>query len=60
MAEKLLKNEYKTPWAVVRGVFLEGAIADSLCPTIKNGKVWYEEYTTEDLATPVGRDITIL
>jgi hypothetical protein len=59
MAERLLKNEYKTPRAQVRGVFLEGAIADSLCPTIKEGKVWYEEYTTENLETPVGQDIVI-
>jgi hypothetical protein len=51
--------EYETPQISVRGVFLEGAIADSLCPTIKNGKVWYEEYATEDLATTVGQDVLI-
>jgi hypothetical protein len=39
---------------------LEGVIADSLCPIIKNNKVWYNEYTTENLETPIGQDVIIL
>jgi hypothetical protein len=59
MAAKLLKDEYKTPRAQVRGVFLEGAIADSTCPRIKDNQVFYNEYTTEALSTPVGQDVII-
>jgi hypothetical protein len=38
---------------------LEGVIADSTCPRIKDNKVWYEDYTTEALSTPVGQDVLI-
>jgi hypothetical protein len=44
MAEKLLKNEYETPRAQVRGVFLEGAIADSVYPRVPSGSIQYEPY----------------
>jgi hypothetical protein len=49
MAERLLKNEYETPRAQVRGVFLEGAIADSAYPAIGHGNVQYTPYP----ATPM-------
>jgi hypothetical protein len=55
----LERIEYKTPRICVCGVFLEGTIAESTCPRIKNDKVWYEEYATENLSTPVGQDVLI-
>jgi hypothetical protein len=60
MTSEALKDVYETPRACVRGVFLEGAIADSKCPIIKNGEVWYNEYTTDNLETTVGQDVIIL
>jgi hypothetical protein len=50
MAERLLKSEYETPLAMVRGVFLlEGLMADASCwPIIKTGtpEYWeFEDYT---------------
>jgi hypothetical protein len=38
---------------------LEGVIADSTCPRIKDNDVWYEEYETENLSTPVGQDVLV-
>jgi hypothetical protein len=58
MAEKLLKDEYKTPWASVCGVFIEGAIAASQSPAI-NGDVKYNEYTEDNLANDGGEYISI-
>jgi hypothetical protein len=52
--------EYEAPRISVCGVFFEGTIADSCYPTIKNGKVWYNEFSTENLETPVGQDVIIL
>jgi hypothetical protein len=51
--------EYEAPRISVCGVFFEGTIADSCYPTIKNGKVWYEEYTAGSLETTVGQDVII-
>lgn len=52
--------KYSAPSTEKVRVQLEGIIADSLCPTIKDGKVYYEEYTTEYWETPVGQDVTII
>jgi hypothetical protein len=57
MAERLLKNEYKTPRACVRGVFLEGAIADSAYPAIGHGNVQYTPYPAT--ATEDERDVEL-
>jgi hypothetical protein len=45
MAEKLLKDEYKTPRVQIRGVFLLEGLAVSQCPTI-GGNVSYLDYDT--------------
>jgi hypothetical protein len=37
---------------------LEGIIATSNCPKV-NGKVWYEEYETENVGIPVGQEVMI-
>jgi hypothetical protein len=50
---------YISPSVELVNVQLEGIIADSLCPRIKNNQVWYEEYATENLSTPVGQDVLI-
>jgi hypothetical protein len=52
-------NKYAAPSVELVRLQLEGIIADSLCPRIKDNKVWYEEYLAEDLSTPVGQDIII-
>jgi hypothetical protein len=52
-------EKYISPSVDLVRLQLEGVIADSLCPRIKNGEVWYEEYTTDALQTPVGQDILI-
>jgi hypothetical protein len=36
--------EYEAPRARVRGVFLEGAIADSVYPSVPLGSIQYEPY----------------
>jgi hypothetical protein len=51
--------KYVAPSAEVVYLQLEGIIADSTCPRIKDNKVWYEEYATENLSTPVGQDVLI-
>jgi hypothetical protein len=56
----LMHLKYSAPSTEKVRVQLEGIIADSLCPTIKDGKVYYEEYTTEYWETPVGQDVTII
>jgi hypothetical protein len=38
---------------------MEGIIAESTCPRIKNNQVWYEEYTIENLSTSAGQDVLI-
>jgi hypothetical protein len=38
---------------------MEGIIAESTSPKIKDNQVWYEEYTTEALSTPVGQDVLV-
>jgi hypothetical protein len=57
---KMEMDGYVAPTAGAVCLRLEGVIADSLCPAIKNGKVWYNEYTTENMETPVGQDVIIL
>lgn len=41
--------KYTAPSVEFVRLQLEGVIADSYCPRIKNGEVWYEEYTTDVL-----------
>jgi hypothetical protein len=43
---KGLKERYEAPLAGVRGVLLEGAIADSCDPAIGHGGVKYTPYAT--------------
>jgi hypothetical protein len=52
-------EKYISPHVGLVRLELEGVIADSTYPSIKNNKVWYEEYVAEDLATPVGQDVLI-
>jgi hypothetical protein len=55
-----MRLEYSAPRAESVCLQLEGVIADSNCPRIKNGEVWYEEYTTENLSSIVaGNDFLI-
>jgi hypothetical protein len=35
---------------------MEGIIAESRSPRIKDDEVWYHEYNTEDLVLPIGQD----
>jgi hypothetical protein len=38
----------------------EGIMTEFSCyPTIKDGEVWYEEYSSVNLETPVGQDVQI-
>jgi hypothetical protein len=55
----LISLKYVTPRVELVRLQLEGIIADSTCPRIKDNKVWYEEYATEALSTPVGQDVLI-
>jgi hypothetical protein len=50
MAEKLLKEEYKTPLAMVRGVFLCDGIADTV--SVKVIPISQDVWPTTDI--PVG------
>jgi hypothetical protein len=54
-----MRQSYIAPSIKFVHLQLEGIIADSLCPRIKDNQVWYEEYTTENLSTPVGQDVLI-
>jgi hypothetical protein len=51
--------KYITLNVEVATIQLEGAIADSYCPRIKNGEVWYNEYAAESIDPSVGQDILI-
>jgi hypothetical protein len=51
--------KYVSPSAELVRLQQEGIIAYSTCPRIKDNEVWYEEYTTEALQTPVGQDVLI-
>jgi hypothetical protein len=53
----LISLKYIAPRVELVRLQLEGIIAESTCPRINNNQVWYEEYTTEALSTPVGQDV---
>jgi hypothetical protein len=55
---KMMK--YVAPSAEFVRLQLEGVIADSCYPVIKNGQVQYYEYENAILETPVGKDVIIL
>jgi hypothetical protein len=55
-----MRLEYSAPRTERVCLQLEGVIAESCIPAIKNGKVYYEEYTTEYWETPDGQDLTII
>jgi hypothetical protein len=48
---------YISPSVELVNVQLEGIIAESTSPRIKDNDVWYEEYETKELSTPAGQDI---
>jgi hypothetical protein len=50
---------YISPSIELVNVQLEGIIADSTCPRIRDNQVWYEEFVAEDLAAPVGQDVLL-
>jgi hypothetical protein len=52
MAEKLLKDEYKTPLAMVRGVFLCDNIADTLVSA--RASIRQEDWDPSSDVTPIG------
>jgi hypothetical protein len=51
--------KYTAPGVELVRLQLEGVIADSTCPRIKDNNVWYEEYATKNLSPPVGQDVLI-
>lgn len=52
--------KYTAPCAECVRLQLEGVVADSWCPTIKNGKVQYYEFTDAPLMeTPPGQDVLL-
>jgi hypothetical protein len=56
----LMRLEYLPLRAEKVCLQLEGLIADSTtCPRMKDNKVWYEEYATENIPTTVGQDIIV-
>jgi hypothetical protein len=55
----MMYPNYATPSVELVRLQLEGVIADSTCPRIMNNQVWYEEYATDNLSTPVGQDVLI-
>jgi hypothetical protein len=52
MAEKLLKNEYETPRAFVRGVFLCDNIADTMVSA--RASIRQEDWDPSSDVTPIG------
>jgi hypothetical protein len=58
-AHFLEEPRYDAPNVEVVYLSMEGVIADSCYPTIKNNKVYYEPYTSDSLETPTGQDIVI-
>jgi hypothetical protein len=58
MDSESLKEEYKTPRADVRGVFLEGAIADSQDLRV-GSDVKYEEYEEIEVGNSTGKDLLV-
>jgi hypothetical protein len=57
----MLKNvKYFSPQAEKVRIELEGVIADSCYPSIKNGQAQYYEYEAGTPATPLTQDVTIL
>jgi hypothetical protein len=62
MAERLLKEVYKTPQILVRGVFLcEGIMAENSCwPTINSNTVKYDDFEVGgDVLTQNGEDLLL-
>jgi hypothetical protein len=55
----IIHLKYTAPSVELVRLQLEGIIADSQCPRIKNGEVWYEEYTNEALQTTMGQDVIV-
>jgi hypothetical protein len=53
VAERLLKEEYKTPWAQVRGVFLCENVAVSYAPIMDYGAVEYRPYDDRSASTDI-------
>jgi hypothetical protein len=52
-------ENYKAPTVGLIQVQLESIIAESTCPRIKDNDVWYEDYETKNLSTPVGEDVLV-
>jgi hypothetical protein len=56
----LISSKYIAPSVEFTRLQLEGVIADSCYPTLKNGSAQYYEYEVGTPATPLSQDIVIL